>query len=174
MAIQSSVNALMQQLYTIGAIGAGLREQKKQTKAAVASAPSFEERYRKEFNIDKNTPLTENQKMAVKYGDLNQSRGIIIHPDQAEAWVKRKIMRSKTLGKEKIEVMEEHSPTGGTIITRAVPYQREVPAVKNEIAEDLARGSVEARTASINKTKSNFDEHTASLIKYYSKGSGNP
>ena len=174
MGIQSSVNALMQQLYTIGAIGAGLKQQRKQTEAAVASAPSFEERYRKAYNIDKNTQLTENQKMAVKYGDLNQSRGIIIHPDQAEAWVKRKIMRSKTLGQEKIEVMEENSPTGGTIITRAVPYQREVPAVKNEIASDLARGSVEARTASINKTKSNFDEHAASLIKYYSKGSGNP
>ena len=168
MGIQSSVNALMQQLYTIGAIGAGLREQKKQTKAAVASAPSFEERYRKAYNIDKNTQLTEYQKMAVKYGDLNQSRGIIINPDQAEAWVKRKIMRSKTLGQEKIEVMEENSPTGGTIITRAVPR------VRKEIASDLARGSVEARTDSINKTKSNFDEHTASLIRYYGKGSGNP
>ena len=46
--------------------------------------------------------------------------------------------------------------------------------VKNEIASDLARGSVEARTDSINKTKSDFNDHTASLIKYYSKGSGNP
>ena len=46
--------------------------------------------------------------------------------------------------------------------------------LKNEVASDLARASVEARTNSINKTKSNFDEHTASLIKYYSKGSGNP
>ena len=46
--------------------------------------------------------------------------------------------------------------------------------VRNEIASDLARGSVEARTDSINKTKSNFDEHTASLIKKYGKGSGNP
>lgn len=45
---------------------------------------------------------------------------------------------------------------------------------KNEIASDLARASVESRTASINQTKSNFDEHVASLIKYYSKGSGNP
>ena len=46
--------------------------------------------------------------------------------------------------------------------------------LKNEVAEKLARSFVEARTASINKTKSNFNEHTASLIKYYSKGSGNP
>ena len=46
--------------------------------------------------------------------------------------------------------------------------------LKNEVAENLARASVEARTASINKTKSNFDEHVASLMKYYGKGSGNP
>ena len=46
--------------------------------------------------------------------------------------------------------------------------------LKNEVAGKVARGSVEARTASINKTKSNFDEHTASLIKKYGKGSGNP
>ena len=46
--------------------------------------------------------------------------------------------------------------------------------LKNEVASDLARASVEARTNSINKTKSNFNAHTASLIKYYSKGSGNP
>ena len=46
--------------------------------------------------------------------------------------------------------------------------------LKNEVAGKVARASVEARTDSINKTKSNFDEHTASLIKYYSKGSGNP
>ena len=46
--------------------------------------------------------------------------------------------------------------------------------LKNEVAEKLARSSVEARTASINKAKSDFDEHTASLIKKYGKGSGNP
>ena len=46
--------------------------------------------------------------------------------------------------------------------------------VKNEIASDLARASVEARTNSINQSKSDFNAHTASLIKYYSKGSGNP
>lgn len=48
------------------------------------------------------------------------------------------------------------------------------PELKNKVAEKLARGSVEARTNSINKAKSNFDEHTASLIRYYGKGSGNP
>ena len=59
------------------------------------------------------------------------------------------------------------------IAERGVILEKDME-VRNEIASDLARASVEARTASINKTKSNFDEHTASLIKYYSKGSGNP
>ena len=48
------------------------------------------------------------------------------------------------------------------------------PELKNEVAGKVARASVEARTDSINKTKSNFNEHTASLIRYYGKGSGNP
>lgn len=48
------------------------------------------------------------------------------------------------------------------------------PELKNKVAGIVARGSVEARTNSINKAKSNFDEHTASLIRYYGKGSGNP
>ena len=48
------------------------------------------------------------------------------------------------------------------------------PELKNEVAGKVARASVEARTDSIIKTKSNFDEHTASLIRYYGKGSGNP
>ena len=153
MAIQSSVNALMQQLYTIGAIGAGLREQKKQTKAAVASAPSFEERFRKEFKIDAKTPLTKEQQRAVEWGMAQEKRtGGIIEPSRA--------LRA---GKVFTSLDER----------RKLILEKDM-AVRNEIASDLARGSVEARTNNINKTKADFNEHTASLIKYYSKGSGNP
>ena len=153
MGIQSSVNALMQQLYTIGAIGSGLKEQKKQTKAAVASAPSFEERFRKEFKIDAKTPLTREQKRAIEWGMAQERRtGGIIEPS-----------RALKAGKVFTSLDER----------RRLILEKDME-VRNEIASDLARGSVEARTASINKTKSNFDEHTASLIKYYSKGSGNP
>lgn len=157
MAIQSSVNALMQQLYTIGAIGAGLREQKKQTKAAVASAPSFEERFRKEFKIDAKTPLTKEQQRAVEYGEFaEKQRGAVITPSEALS----KTQKVAKMAERRRSIMEQ---------------QREAIArVKNEIASDLARASVEARTDSINKTKSNFNEHTASLIKKYGKGSENP
>ena len=156
MGIQSSVNALMQQLYTIGAIGAGLKQQRKQTEAAVANLPSFEERFRKEFKIDAKTPLTKEHERAIKWGIAQEKRtGSIVEPSKALKAAKSILMTEE----RRRAIMEQ---------------QREGARVKNEIAEDLARASVEARTDSINKTKSNFDEHTASLIKYYSKGSGNP
>ena len=152
MAIQSSVNALMQQLYTIGAIGAGLREQKKQTKAAVASAPSFEERYRKEFNIDPKTPLTREHQRAVEWGRLQEKRtGGMVEPSKALNAAKH---------------MASNAERRRAILEKDME-------VRNKIASDLARASVEARTASINQTKSDFEEHTASLIKKYGKGSGN-
>ena len=108
------------------------------------------------YNIDKNTPLTHDQDMAVKYGAHREARlGSIVEPGEAVRWV-----RVQKLNGERMQSL--------------IDSQRVAPEVKNEIASDLARGSVEARTASINKTKSNFDEHTASLIRYYGKGSGNP
>ena len=153
MGIQSSVNALMQQLYTIGAISAGLKSQKEQTKAAVANLPSFPERFRKEFNIDDKAPLTKEQERAIKWGIMQEKRtGSLVEPSRA-----LKAAKSILTTEERRKLILEKNM-----------------AVKNEIASDLARGSVEARTASINQAKSAFDEHTASLIKYYSKGSGNP
>lgn len=59
-------------------------------------------------------------------------------------------------------------------VDSAIEAQSANSKLKNKVASDLARASVEARTASINQAKSNFDEHVASLIKYYGKGSGNP
>ena len=156
MAIQGSVNALMQQLYTIGAISAGLKSQKEQTKASVASAPSFPERFRKAFNIDDKAPLTKEYEKAIKWGILQEKRtGILVDP-------------SKALNAAKHMIKTEER-------RRAIlDSQRAAPEVKNEIAKDLARGSVESRTDSINQAKADFNAHTASLIKYYSKGSGNP
>ena len=153
MGIQSSVNALMQQLYTIGAISAGLKSQKEQTKATVANLPSFPERFRKEFNIDDKAPLTKEYEKAIKWGILQEKRtGSIVEPSKALKAAKHMISTEE----RRRLILEKNME------------------VKNEIASDLARGSVEARTASINQAKSNFDEHTASLIKYYGKGSGNP
>ena len=170
MAIQSSVNALMQQLYTIGAIGAGLKEQKKQTKAAVASAPSFEERFRKRYNIDDKTPLTLEQQSAVHWAAYEEGKvGHLISPEAAM----RRVRTTPIPDEERSELLE-YLREGNDTVDSAIEAQAAKPELQNEVAGKVARASVEARTASINKTKSNFDEHTASLIKYYSKGSGNP
>ena len=91
-----------------------------------------------------------------------------------------------TVGKAKAQILQDKIKGGGEIKlgdigfytdTRVQDYlksQAPNSELKNEVAGKVARASVEARTASINQTKSNFNEHTASLIKYYSKGSGNP
>ena len=70
--------------------------------------------------------------------------------------------------------IKREKETGRVVHPGAALWQARHMAVKNEIASDLARASVEARTDSINQSKSNFDEHVASLIKKYGKGSGNP
>ena len=163
MAIQSSINSLLSQSQSLAAFYKGfekagdlIKGQEAQTEATKKLQESFEERFRKAYNIDKNTPLTHDQNMAVKFGAHREARlGSIVEPGEAVRWV-----RVQKLNAERMQSL--------------IDSQRVAPEVKNEIASDLARGSVEARTASINKTKSNFDEHTASLIKYYSKGSGNP
>lgn len=156
MAIQSSVNALMQQLYNIGAISAGLREQKKQTAIDKAALPSYEERFRKEFKLDEKTPLTPEQKKAVEYGEfLEKKRGTVITP--SEAW--RRTQNFAKMNERRRSFMDAQSAA---------------PAVRNEVARDLARSSVESRTDNLNQSKSDFEAHTASLIKEYGKGSGRP
>ena len=152
MGIQSSVNSLMQQLYTIGAVGAGLKQQRKQTEAAVASAPSFEERFRKAYNIDAKTPLTFEQETAILWAKQKENEvGHLISPEAAMRRVRTKPIPDE----ERAELFE---------------YLRD----KNEVAGQVARASVEARTDSINQAKADFNAHTASLIKEYAKGSGNP
>lgn len=162
MGIQSSVNALMQQLYTIGAIGAGLSQQrgqlteaktqtkevKKQTEKIENYFKSVEEKYKNYKGIPSDVVLHPSQLKAVQEADdVYQHTGYELDPKTIDGIARRNAYMEQEASK---------------------------PELKNEIASDLARGSVEARTASINKAKSNFDEHTASLIRYYGKGSGNP
>ena len=70
--------------------------------------------------------------------------------------------------------MKREKETGRIVHPGAALWQARHMEVKNEIASDLARASVKARTNSINQSKADFNAHAASLIKYYSKGSGNP
>lgn len=163
MAIQSSINSLLSQAQSLAAFYKGfekagdiIKGQEEQTEATKSLQESFEKRFRKAYNIDKNTPLTSEQKKAVEYGEFaEKKRGAVITPSEALSRTQKVAKRVERMN----AIMEQ---------------QRAGARVKNEIASDLARASVEARTASINKTKSDFNAHTASLIKKYGKGSGNP
>ena len=42
--------------------------------------------------------------------------------------------------------------------------------LKNKVARNLAKSSVEARTDSINQSKADFNEHTENLFKKYTRG----
>lgn len=195
MGIQSSVNALMQQLYTIGAIGAGLREQKKQTKGqentaneakiqteiAAGNAPM------KDGKVDSEWLQSRRDTHFVSYFYPNGKLSIV---GEAKARIlENKVNRGIELDQESKDIynnpkvqdylksFREKSSRLRSVINKldsAIEAQSPNSELKNEVAGELARSSVKSRTASINKTKSNFDEHTASLIKYYSKGSGNP
>ena len=160
MAIQSSINSLLSQAQSLAAFYKGfekagdlIKGQESQTEATKNLQKTFEERFRKEFNIDSKTPLTKEQKRAVEWGRIQEKRtGDIVEPSRALK--AGKVFTS--LDERRRLILEKNME------------------VKNEIASDLARASVEARTASINQSKSDFNAHTASLIKEYAKGSGNP
>ena len=159
MGIQSSINSLLSQAQSLAAFYKGfekagdlIKGQESQTEATKNLQKTFEERFRKRYNIDDKTPLTFEQETAIQWAKQREKEvGHLISPEAAMRRVRTKPIPDE----ERAELFE---------------YLRD----KNEIAGQVARASVEARTASINKTKSNFNEHTASLIKYYSKGSGNP
>ena len=160
MAIQSSINSLLSQAQSLAAFYKGfekagdlIKGQESQTEATKKLQESFEERFRKEFNIDPKTPLTREHQRAVEWGRIQEKRtGDIVEPSRALK--AGKVFTS--LDERRRLILEKNME------------------VKNEIASDLARASVEARTDSINQSKADFDEHTASLIKEYAKGSGNP
>ena len=105
---------------------------------------AVEERYRNYKGIPSNVALSSAQLKAVqKADDIYQQTGYEV--------------ASKT-----IDTM--------ATINLELENEANAPKVKSQIARDLARGSVEARTDSINQAKSDFDAHTASLIKKYGKG----
>ena len=158
MAIQSSINSLLSQAQSLAAFYRGFKKagdfikgqddivkgQEEQLEATKNLQKTFEERYKEYKGIPSDAVLHPSQLKAVQEAD-----DILINTGY------------------------ELDPKTIDGIAKRNAYM-EQEGLKNEIASDLARGSVEARTNSINKTKSNFDAHTASLIKYYSKGSGNP
>lgn len=155
MGIQSSINSLLSQVQSLATFYKGfekaedlIKGQESQTEATKNLQKTIEEKYKEYKGIPSNVTLHPSQLKAVQEADeVLQKGGYELDPKTIDKIALRNLYMEQEASK---------------------------PELKNEIASDLARGSVEARTASINQAKSDFNAHTASLIKYYSKGSGNP
>ena len=147
MGIQSSINSLLSQAQRLATFYAGyhkaedfIKGQESQTEATQNLQKTIEEKYKEYKGIPSNVTLHPSQLKAVQEADEVLQKG----------------------------GYELDPKTIDRIALRNLYTEQE--ELKNEVAGKVARASVEARTASINKTKSNFDEHTASLIKKYGKG----
>ena len=166
MGIQSSINSLLSQAQRLATFYAGyhkaedfikgqeniIKGQEAQTEATKSLQEDIKKKKRDEFNhemFDYDGKLTRHGEEEARLLQYRINRGIELSSENNEFY---------------------NNPR----VQDYLKSQATKSELKNKVASDLARGSVEARTDSINKTKSNFDEHTASLIKFYSKGSGNP
>lgn len=166
MGIQSSINSLLSQAQSLVAFYKGfkkaddfikgqeniIKSQEAQTEATKSLQEAFEKKKRDEFYsemFDYDGKLTRNGETEARFLESKVKRGIELDSENNEFY---------------------NNPA----VQNYLKSQATNSKLKNKVASDLARASVEARTASINQAKSNFDEHTASLIKYYGKGSGNP
>ena len=169
MGIQSSINSLLSQAQRLYTFYKGYNKaedfikgqenivngQKEQTEATKSLQEAFEE-------------INKKHKEQFYHEMFDQDGNLSRHGEEEARLLQYRINRGIELDSENNEFYNN---------PRVQDYLKSFAAnskLKNEVAGKVARASVEARTDSINKTKSNFDEHTASLIKYYSKGSGNP
>ena len=182
MGIQSSINSLLSQAQMLATFYKGFdkadkilgdqaitkNEAKIQTDIAAGNAPMKDGKVDPEW-LQKRREEYEKSKRDEFYNEMFDPKGNLSgHGEHQARLLQYRINRGIKLDSENNEFYNN---------PRVQEYLKSFAAnseLRNEVAGKVARGSVEARTASINKTKSNFDEHTASLIRYYGKGSGNP
>ena len=196
MAIQSSINSLLSQAQSLAAFYKGfekagdlIKGQESQTEATKKLQESFEERFRHKLNLPDDVALNPEQQDIVNIGtELEEGMGRAVDIGGAEyIHNKNKKMGFKNIeewGAAEDEAFMSHikNEVARVVAERnakkkldsAIDAQAAKPELQNEVARKVAKYSVKSRTDSINKTKSNFDEHVASLIRRYGKGSGNP
>ena len=171
MAIQSSINSLLSQAQSLAAFYTGFKkaddiikdttatknEAKIQTEIAAGNAPMKDGKVDPEWIQKRREQHMFNKSMFRSTGELTAIGA----------------MRSQRI-LSKIEKGEELGFLDRDFIR--YPKVQEYLKSFNEstAAKVLSNKRVVERTDSINQTKSNFDEHIASLIRYYGKGSGNP
>lgn len=171
MGIQSSVNSLLSQAQSLAAFYKGFEkagdiikgqeitknEAQIQTEIASGNAPM------KDGKVD--PEWLQKRRRADAYSE------ILFYPNG----------KLSTVGKEKAEILQDKIKGGREFKLGDIGFYTDSRVQEylksfneNTAAKVLANKRVIDRTDSINQTKSNFDEHVASLIKKYGKGSGNP
>ena len=196
MGIQGSINSLLSQAQRLATFYAGynkaedlIKGQESQTEATKNLQESFEKRYRLRLNLPDDVALNPEQQDIVNIGtELEEGMGRAVDIGGAEyIHNKTKEMGFKNIAEREAAEDEAFMSHIKNEVARAVAErdakkrldsaidaQAAKPELQNEVARKVAKMSVKSRTASINQTKSNFDEHVASLIKKYGKGSENP
>ena len=169
MGIQSSINSLLSQAQRLATFYKGFEKAGDFIKGQENIVKGQKEQTEATKSLQEAMEIINKENKEQFYNDMfDQDGNLSRHGEEEARHLQYQINRGIKLDSENNEFYNN---------PRVQDYLKSFAAnskLKNEIASDLARASVEARTDSINKTKSNFNEHTASLIKYYSKGSGNP
>ena len=193
MAIQSSINSLLSQAQSLAAFYKGFEkadkilgdqaitknEAKIQTDIAAGNAPMKDgkvdpewlQKRRNEFKsemFDQAGNLSGHGKHQAQLLEFRTKRGIELSQENKEFYNNPKVQDYLK------SFREERERIKSAALDSAIETQSTNSKLKNEVAGKVARASVEARTNSINQAKADFNAHTASLIKEYAKGSGNP
>ena len=169
MAIQSSINSLLSQAQRLATFYAGYHKAEDFIKGQDNIVKGQKEQTEATKSLQEAMEIINKKREEQFYNDMfDQDGNLSRHGEEEARHLQYRINRGIELSSENNEFY--NNPRVQDYLKSFSPNSK----LKNEVAGKVARASVEARTASINKTKSNFDEHTASLIRYYSKGSGNP
>ena len=169
MGIQSSINSLLSQAQRLATFYVGYHKAGDFIKGQENIVKGQKEQTEATKSLQEAMEIINKKREEQFYNDMfDQDGNLSRHGEEEARHLQYQINRGIKLDSENNEFY--NNPT----VQNYLKSQATNSKLKNKVASDLARGSVEARTASINQAKSNFDEHVASLIKYYGKGSGNP
>ena len=169
MGIQSSINSLISQAQRLATLNSGFKKAEDLIKGQENIVKGQEEQTKATKSLQEAMEIINKKNKEKFYNEMfDQDGNLSRHGEEEARHLQYTINRGIELDSENNEFYNN---------PKVQDYLKSFAAnskLKNEVAENLARTSVEARTDSLNKTKSNFDEHIASLIRYYGKGSGNP
>ena len=171
MGIQSSINSLLSQAQSLATFYAGFNiaddivgkqakaanEAKIQTDIAAGNAPI------KDGKVDLEWLQKRREKYTLDNGFFSSTGELTARGAMKAQRLSSNMAKGERIGYGDIKFMEDK---------RVQDYLKSFN--ESTAAKVLANKRVVERTDSINQAKSDFNAHTASLIKKYGKGSGNP